>query len=374
MSISKFAFIAHPLSIEHFLKILDNFGSIASKIPRYILKDFLRNLPPYKFVHLRDIKSSTGQRIEGYIIMCPLTPDQLVSLRGSAAKYKVISACKLAKKMGAQIIGLGGFSSIVTNGGEDLINCVDTPITNGNTLTSCLAVDSLIRAAELMGFNLKNTTIAVIGATGDIGSICADYLSNYIAHIILVARREDKLEQLKEYIIRRRNIAKVEIIKDIKVAIQKADMILTATSAMTTIIEPQDLKPGTVLCDVSYPANINIELASKRKDVLVYEGGLAQSLCLAKVNRRARRKINLFNFQNTLHGCISETMLLALEKRFESFSLGRGNITTDKINEIRKISLKHGFQIAPFLSGGKILSIADIENIKEASDSIRALH
>ena len=40
------------------------------------------------------------------------------------------------------------------------------------------------------------------------------------------------------------------------------------------MIEPEDLKAGAIVCDVARPRNVSREVASKRKDVLVIEGGV----------------------------------------------------------------------------------------------------
>ncbi|MFZ1370678.1 MAG: hypothetical protein WAR78_09850, partial [Ferruginibacter sp.] len=49
-----------------------------------------------------------------------------------------------------------------------------------------------------------------------------------------------------------------------------------------------------------------------------------------------------------IHGCILEAMVLAFENKFESFSSGKGNITTANMEEIYCLSVKHGIDVAPF--------------------------
>ena len=41
-------------------------------------------------------------------------------------------------------------------------------------------------------------------------------------------------------------------------------------------------------------------------------------------------------------------MVLAFENKYESFSAGKGMITVDKMEEIYRLSLKHGITLAPF--------------------------
>ena len=56
----------------------------------------------------------------------------------------------------------------------------------------------------------------------------------------------------------------------------------------------------------------------------------------------------------TSYACLAETALLAMEGRFEDYTLGR-NITMDRVKEIYKLSLKHEFKLAGlrFLFGHK---------------------
>ena len=52
--------------------------------------------------------------------------------------------------------------------------------------------------------------------------------------------------------------------------------------------------------------------------------------------------------------CLAETALLAMEGRFESFTIGR-DLSIEKIQEIYALFLKHKFPIAPLRSFGEPL-------------------
>jgi len=55
-----------------------------------------------------------------------------------------------------------------------------------------------------------------------------------------------------------------------------------------------------------------------------------------------------------------------LEKRYENFSFGRENITPEKIEEIKSLAKKHGFELADFYCGDKLIDKERIEEIKRA--------
>lgn len=356
---NKCAFIAHPVSVKHFvsLGILD---TTIRRLSKQQMKEVIQSLFPIKLFDVKNIKSLTGKIVESDAILCPLLPEQMVMLDEQIVLKKIISAGRLAQRLGVKIVGLGGFISIIGDGGLKVARELDIPVTSGNTYTAALAIEGIFKASELLEVNLKNASLAIIGATGDIGSICTKILANYISHFILAARNERRLEEFGNFIQENYSV-KVEIKKYIKNVIKNADIILTATSSLTTLINPQDLKPGAIVCDISYPANIARELANGREDVLVFEGGLAT---WSEINGLDAPGLEHFCYKDTVFGCVAETFLLTLEEKFENYSLGRGNITEEKINEISDIAKRHGFRLADFRCGEKIYTKNDIEKIK----------
>jgi hypothetical protein len=60
---------------------------------------------------------------------------------------------------------------------------------------------------------------------------------------------------------------------------------------------------------------------------------------------------------------MAETMILALERKYESFSLGR-ELKIKQVLEIEKLAKKHGFKVAGFRSFEKAVTEAEIHNIK----------
>jgi hypothetical protein len=57
--------------------------------------------------------------------------------------------------------------------------------------------------------------------------------------------------------------------------------------------------------------------------------------------------LNRHPFPDVVHGCLLEGMALALERRFEPFSQGRGFITPERVEEIAAIAARHGIHLAP---------------------------
>src|SRR5258708_25706416 len=57
--------------------------------------------------------------------------------------------------------------------------------------------------------------------------------------------------------------------------------------------------------------------------------------------------LNRHPFPDVVHGCLLEGIALALERRFEPFSQGRGSITQERVEEIETIAARHGIHLAP---------------------------
>jgi len=116
-------------------------------------------------------------------------------------------------------------------------------------------------------------------------------------------------------------------------------MVLTATSAARPIIRPQHLKHGAVVCDVARPRDVSPQVARERDDVLLIDGGVVD--VPGEVD---------FGFDFGLppgkaYACMAETMVLALEGRYESYSLGK-QIRGEEAREIAQLAHKHGFRIS----------------------------
>jgi len=178
----------------------------------------------------------------------------------------------------------------------------------------------------------------------------------------LVARNKSALEALAERIMHETGLA-VSITSNIKKALNYADIVITVTSSVDAIIEPQDLKPGAVVCDVARPRDVSRRVVEERDDVLVIEGGVIEVPGDVEFN---------FNFgfpPGMSYACMAETMILALEGRFENFSLGR-EISIEKVEEISALAAKHGFKLAGFRSFERAIPEEKIQEIKRRAFGI----
>jgi len=197
-----------------------------------------------------------------------------------------------------------------------------------------------------MEIDASTATAVVIGATGSIGSACVRIIAPRVGRLILVARNETRLAKFHEAVAGELPCPS-EYTTDLRSAVRRSRLILTATSSTQDVVEPEDLLPGAVICELSLPHDVSRRIASERPDVLVTEGG---NMVVPGTPRfeRVREPGTEFDLNlppRTALACMSETMILALENRIEPYTLGRG-IELEKVVEIQAMADRCGFKLA----------------------------
>ena len=347
----KFAFILHPF----IAKDVSRKFSFTKSWPDSLVEGVLKYIPPFKTSHITGIQSSAAQS-EGWFVTCPLTTRQMVEMPEQHVVQKIIKAGKVAEKLGAKIVGLGAFTSIVGDAGITVAKNLNIAVTTGNSYTVATALEGTRQAAKIMGIDLQRANVLVLGATGSIGAACAQILAREVRYLTLAARNEVKLEKLAVQILQKTGLA-VKVTANTKSALKSADIIIAVTSAVDSIIEPEDLKSGAIVCDVARPRNVSRRVAEMRNDILVIEGGVVE------VPGDVQFGLNFGFPDGTAYACMAETMILSLEKRYENFTLGR-DLTVKQVEIIDKLATKHGFKLAGFRSFEKAVTAEEIAAIK----------
>ncbi len=358
--IAGFGIIGHFYNFNHLARCLKMLNPDFKMPSREFLSKLFSITPSFKMYEMKEFKSKTGDTTQGCFIVCTFIPDMLT--RDMYTVYsKVVLACKLAEKSGMGIVTLGGFASMVGERlGHQISEEVDIPITTGNTYTAALAVDGVQRAVQLLNKELKDLKVTIVGGTGDIGSACARVLCEKANQVTITGRTKSHLRLLRDE-LRRKRKAKINATTDNEKAVKDADVVISAASTPASILSIEWFKPGSIICDLAYPKNISYT-PTDRRDILIFSGGLAS------VPTPINTGIDMgLPSPNISYGCFSEVIILALEHRFENYSYGRGNITLEKINEIRDLGAKHGFELAPFFWADRLVGEEDIEEIKKAA-------
>jgi hypothetical protein len=123
------------------------------------------------------------------------------------------------------------------------------------------------------------------------------------------------------------------------------------------------VKPGCVITDVARPLDLPPEEVARRPDVLVIESG--EILLPGKVSMK-----NIGLPKGVAYACLAETIVLALEGRFETFTVGRA-IEWEKVREIYKLGLKHGMKLAAISGVNGVFSDQDIAKVRRLALAAR---
>ncbi len=363
--VARFAFVIHPLSVDHIfnhplLKYL-------RFLPKRLIERLMANLRPLYLSRITGVRSpATGKEVEGYLISLAATPRELMRRKPGFTYRRLIVASRMAQQMGAEIMGLGAFTKVVGDAGMTVAYKSDIAITSGNSLTVVATLEAAKQAVIQMGASdLTKGRAVVIGATGSIGSVCSRLIAQAIGDVVLVAPRPEKLIPLKQTIEAETPGARVIIATNADPHLAGADLVVTTTTAIgQKVIDVLKLKPGCVVCDVARPPDVQEEDAELRPDVLVIESG--EVLLPGEPD---------FGFDIGLppgvaYACLAETAVLAMEGRFENFTLGR-NIEMEKAKEMYRLFKKHGLQLEGLRSFGRYVTEEEVAHKRKLADDLR---
>ncbi len=326
---------------------------IAKFLPDYLIERMLGKKAPEKVSDITGIVSKTGEKAEGIFVGLPLTPSMMIDKMPLEYVYDRLEMCaQIAEQEGCEIIGLGAFTAVVGDGGLTLDKRTPIAVTTGNSYTVTTAIQGALKAAEMIDIDVSKATLGVVGATGSTGKTCAKILAPQFAKAYLIGRDEARTKAVAD------EVEGATATTDVK-ALRECDVVVTVTSADTAIIFPEHLKPGSVICDVSRPRDVSVRVAQDRPDVLVIEGGVV------KVPGNVDFGFDFGFPTGTAYACMSETIMLALEDRAESYTLGK-EVSPEQAIEMGELAEKHGFELAGFRSFEKEVGQETIDRVKAA--------
>jgi fatty aldehyde-generating acyl-ACP reductase len=339
-----FALIGHQESWKAAADVLGFLrGPERTPLPDAEIKDILPWIPPRAVCRV-DVESIGGATARGLYIDGFIPPDRLEAgyVHENIARVRSAAACAI--KAGARIVSLGGFSSILIEGNFDQFPArQNTVFTTGNTLTVAFIVQGIKKMCAVEGRNLARSTLLIVGATGDVGSGCARCLAPLVKRVLLVARNVERLRRLASEL--EAAGVQVEIATDLQRFSVEADLVICAASLATPSLLLGRIAPEAIVCDAGYPKNLSP--SAELLNAKVFFGGLGQITGGMKFAPDLHGILNRHPFPNVVHGCLLEGIALALERRFEPFSYGRGFITQQRVNEMETIAAHHGIHLAP---------------------------
>lgn len=362
--VNRFAYLIHPLSREDFKKVkpLEIMSEITPGAMGTMEKA-LAHLPPFVYSRVSGIQSPTGVEAEGWLISIGETLEQMQSRSPEFTAKKILQAARLAKKLGAQVMGIAMMPKNLQGMRLDVGRQAALPITTGNSYIASTALWAAADAVRQMGLSkLRSNGILkakamVVGATGDVGSICARLLTTAFEEVVLVSRNMAKLLTLQEIIQAEKPEVKIQLSTRADRHLESMDVVVTASSGAQESIDIMRVKPGCVITDITRPMIFTSTDAARRPDVLVITGGEIM------LPGEAIEMKDIGLPEKVAYAGLAETILLALEGRFEEFTTG-SETRWEKVKEIYKLGLKHGMQLASISGVDGVLGREDIARVK----------
>jgi fatty aldehyde-generating acyl-ACP reductase len=311
-----------------------------------------RDLPPIPADELRTIvpwlpartvcrvvvRSAAGVEARGIYIDTFIPPDRLDNRFLRENLGRVREAAQYAAKEGAGVATLGGFTSILLEGRLDGLP-ETTQFTTGNTMTVALIVHGIERALSIAGRNLAESAVLIIGATGDVGSGCARSLALRTRRLLLSARNPARLETLRNEL---RSAGAVTVASTVVDALaHDADVVICCASLAEPAFALESLPAHAIVCDAGYPKNV------RSGSPVIFFGGLGRVSAGFRMSPDLEGILNRHPYPYVAQGCLLEGMILGLERRYESFSRGRGAITPERVDEMWSMAQRHGIELAP---------------------------
>jgi predicted amino acid dehydrogenase len=268
-------------------------------------------------------------------------------------------------------MGLGAFTKVVGDAGVTVAKQAPLPITTGNSYSASGALWAAHEATQRLGLvevdadGRMHGASMVVGATGAIGSACARLLAMASDDLWLVSPETAKLLALKHEIEQMRPRSQVHVAATPDGHLGDMDLIVTATSgAGKRVLDIMQVKPGCVITDVARPLDLSAEDVARRPDVLVIESGEIE--LPGEVHMR-----DIGLPPGVAYACLAETVVLALEGRYESYTVGR-NIEWEKVKEIYRLGLKHGMGLAAISGVNGVFSDEDLDRVRTLARERRA--
>lgn len=424
----RFAFLIHNTCPEDIVDTNPALASLSDR-ERQALYQWLSRFPSHAPLCFMPAINGQGSSAQGWLLGLSHTPESMRARPQKAVIDDIQRAVTRAEDLGAQVVGLGAFTSIMTGNGAKVTT--KSALTTGSGLTVAMAVDGLKLACKRMDVDYRRTRGLIVGL-GVVGCAAAMAASEFLPALTLTgnpkwpereyskaltlmdkiyahaattmnsssqgglvkalrgivpvlaqlgARGHHLKGRLKEIsagsdVELRQGLAlelgwafttlgsapPLQFSPKLASVIHSAEVIISASSAATTLIGPHDLRSGAIVCDVAKPADVCRTVMEVRKDVLVFDGGLVRypEAISFGPNMGYEAGINL--------ACLTETIVLALEKHKSGrFGVGRGSDLMNHVAYIRNAAYRHGFSVGQLRVGRRILNPCDLEYIGEAA-------
>lgn len=381
-------FLNHLISADQARKMVGVFDCLNDEeIEEHLMNMF--HLLEFEVYYRGPLRGKNGKEIDIVMLSIPLTSQALAKIAKSKNAYmlikKIQSAIAYAKSLGATTVGLGQFTSIVSKNGLKL-DPMGMNLTTGNSYTCALSIEAGLKASEKKGLEVSNASVGLVGAAGNIITVTASIMARKCASIGLFyhtsLQKSPKLqnvmrdllkdfyeatekslfiEGMKPLISQKLEIfssqeALVQFCQDDQVrkylkieenleSLHHYDLVYSGVNSSSAIIEQRHLKENVVVVDIAVPQSVNLEIMSKRSDVTLILGGVAQMPQYR--NEMSRIILNIYPLKDgQAYACMSETFMLSLHEQKDCLFIGP--ISRQQVSFMEELAKATGFELAEF--------------------------
>ncbi len=189
--VKRVAFIGHFIEAKDISLYDDGFSEFSAEELHQITEKLYELIEPH-ISEQRTIKSITGDMVNFNLIAfftnSYIIDRHLASRDLDTIQNKIETAVKIAIEYGCQVIGFGGFSSIVTRNCKSIVTN-SIALTSGNSFTVAMGLEATYKATADIGIDLSKSCVAAIGATGNICSVYTEIIAERAPRIILIGRK-----------------------------------------------------------------------------------------------------------------------------------------------------------------------------------------
>jgi len=339
-SIPRVAWLCHMIDADALLCFERPFQRLTYARRESYLRRYSTRGKPILFTPT-DVRSAAGRTVRLYPIGLFYTSSHIKDLIDrddtDAIRRVVDNAIDVAIDHGCRVLSLGQYTSIVTLNGTS-VRRPGLGLTTGNSYALALALQAVERAQAERGVDPSASTLAIVGASGNIGRAVAEVCAARYRRVHLVGSgKSGALLRLREFA---KSIPNATVSTD-PATVRGADVVIAAVNAVDTPLGPDAFAENAIVCDVSVPACVRPETWDARPDLMLFKGGIAR---LPGGEELAITSFPLPAGQT--YGCMAEGLLLGFEGvRDATFT---GTIRAEHIRRVEAMAARHGFALADF--------------------------
>ncbi|PHN07931.1 aminotransferase class III-fold pyridoxal phosphate-dependent enzyme [Flavilitoribacter nigricans] len=256
---------------------------------------------------------------------------------------KIQHAADIAEAAGCQVLGLGGFTSILTRNGR-WVKTRRMRVTTGNSLTVGFGLKAIYEAARRKQVAIEDSSVAIVGAGGNIANTYAELLAGEAKEMVLIPRKLNNpaIADLEQRLLRYNPDLKITITDQME-AIKDSAIVVTSSNSARPVIHPEHLSSRSqIICDLAVPQDVDPSVRLIYPDLLQIMGGVVR---LPEPNDFIVGGIPLPS--GHIFACMGETVVMGLDA-CQHFSGSIGSVRPEDVWLTLDLADQFGYQLGHF--------------------------